>query len=641
MTTINIDIETRSACDLIASGGIKYAADPSTTILCYAYKIDDQPAVSVKDTMDVVPYELSKAIRDGASVRGWNIAGFDVPVWNNIYGHQAEILPEQIDDTMDRARAVGIPAMLKKAAMFMNLDLRKDMEGHNLMMRLCKADNPEPTDEELDRLAEYCLMDVEVESALAKRIPALPDFEVPVMRLSHEINRRGFMIDRHLCEQAVMFAEQENIELSARLSTLTDGLVTRHTQRGRILNFVNDLGAKLPNLQKQTLEDAVENPADYDPVVVEILEIRLSGAKASTAKFQAAINMAGDDDRIRGTFVYYGASATGRWSGRGIQPHNLPRETSDDPYTVLADIQSGQVRSVYKALSTLLRPMIMAPKGKKLVRCDFSAIEGRIVAWMANDTIALTEYRGAGRLYERAAAGIYGVHIDKVTKQQRQVGKVAELALGFQGGPNAFASMAKNYGVRVPESEAKDIVKKWRAARPAVVNLWSAVEDVAVKAFRNKGHVFPACMGKVHFIVDPASDDLWIKLPSSRYICLPAFRVDVEDGFYGPRNKLSYKRGNWTPAAGAKDWPRADTYGGSLVESLAQGIARDVMAVAMLKLKHYPIIMHVHDEIVIECDENNADTVLNAMKNIMGTPPTWARDLPVTSEGEISQRFGK
>jgi DNA polymerase len=647
MTIINIDIETRSACDLLAAGGMKYAEDPTTEILCYAYKIDDQPAVSVICYPDIAdgfpPRDLQDAILAGATIRGWNIAGFDVPVWNNTYGGPAYISPEQIDDTMDRARAVGVPARLANAARFMDLDIHKDMEGHQLMKRLCRASAPEPTDEELDRLSEYCRMDVEVEALLAKRLPPLPSFEIPVMRLSHEINQRGFLVDLDLCHQAVAFAVKENNELSKRLEELTDGIVTRHTQRGRILNFVNDMGAKLPNLQRQTLEDAVENPADYDPAVVEILEIRLSGAKASTAKFQAAINMAGRDGRVRGTFVYYGASATGRWSGRGIQPHNLPRETADDPYTVVADIQSGQVKSVYKALSTLLRPMIMAPKGKSLVRCDYSAIEGRVVAWLADDKPALREYKGAGRLYERAAAGIYGVPIDKVTKAQRQVGKVAELALGFQGGHMAFASMAKNYGVKVSEVEARGIVSKWRESRPAVVSLWEEVETAAVRAFHKKNREITCCKGKVSFIFDEETENLWIKLPAGRFICLPAFRVDLKEGPFGTTDRLSYKRGNWTPAQGAPEWPRADTYGGSLVESLAQGIARDLLAFSMLHLGHddYDIVMHVHDEIVVESPDALADKCLSHMKAIMSVTPGWAKGLPLSAEGEISKRFGK
>ena len=637
MTTVNIDIETRSACELFTSGGFKYAMDPSTRILCYAYKIDEQPVKGVIG--EEVPEDLHRALKLGAEVRGWNVSGFDVPVWNNRMPVPIEAW--QVNDTMDRARVIGIPAMLKKAAVFMNLNIRKDLEGHKLMMKLCKADNPEPTESELDRLLKYCMVDVGVEAAIAARIPPLPDFEQPVVKLSHKINARGYLVDTYLAAEAVKFAESERLELADRLIELTDGEVTRHTQRARIFNYLNKLGADLPNLQKQTLEDALEHATH--PTIRQIIDIRLSGAKASTAKFQAALDLAGSDDRVRGTLVYYGASATGRWSGRAVQPHNLPRETADDPYSVLGDIKAGQVKSVYKSLSTLLRPMIMAPKGRKLVRSDFSAIEGRVVAWLADDKPALKEYRGEGKLYEQAAAGIYHIRADQVTKQQRLVGKVAELALGFQGGYKAFDSMARNYGVKVAVSEAKQIVKNWRKSRPAVVRLWDEIEASAIQAYKRKGRPVQACKGKVQFVVDPATNDMWIQLPSGRFICLPDFKATPYDSPYGPRTRLTYKRGNWTPAAGQHEWPRGDTYGGSLVESLAQGIARDLLAVAMLEADEQgmDIVMHVHDEIIVECDDAEAEGVKKELAKIMSTTPAWAWGLPLDAEPVISQRFGK
>jgi DNA polymerase len=263
-----------------------------------------------------------------------------------------------------------------------------------------------------------------------------------------------------------------------------------------------------------------------------------------------------------------------------------------------------------------------------------------VVAWLANDRPALKEYAGAGKMYERAASGIYNVPMQAVTKPQRQIGKVAELALGFQGGYKAFESMAKNYGVKVPASEAKAIVKKWRAARPAVVKLWADVENAAIAAYRTKKPV-ECCGGKVTFIHDVNSSNLWIRLPSSRFICLPGFRASTYDGPYGTSWRLTYKRGNWTPKQGATEWPRADTYGGSLVESLAQGIARDLLAWAMMELEDWGIVMHVHDEIVCEVPAEDASECLESMTDIMSMTPDWADGLPLAAVGEISDRFGK
>jgi DNA polymerase len=634
---INLDIETRSDLELPDVGGFRYAEHPSTRILCYSYKIDGEDEVHSVIGERLTPW-LEKNLFH-ATVRGWNVDGFDVPVWNARF---PDCKIGRSDDTMARALVVGIPAKLDKAAQFMGMQIRKDMEGHRLMMRLCRGHNPEPTGEELKRLAEYCDQDVKVEAMLAKYIPMIPEFEERVRALSNRINRRGFMVDLDLARTAVEYATAEQAELFGRIADITDGVVTRHTQRARILNWLNANGCPVPNVQKQTLEDTL-NEDDIPQDCRDVIDIRLSGAKASTAKFNAALNTACEDHRVRGTFTYFGAPATGRWSGRYLQPHNLPRDTASNPFTVLSAIKAGEVDSVYKALSSLLRPMIVAPEGKTLVRCDFSAIEGRVVAWLANDSVALAEYRGAGKMYEQAAAVIYGVSAATVTKAQRQIGKVAELALGFGGGWKAFDSMARNYGVKVPPAEAKRIVKKWRAGRPAVVRLWSDVERTAIRAYRNPNNPQAVCGGKVTFIYDSAAGRLWIRLPAGRFICLPDFKVSTYDGPYGPAERLTYKRGNWYPKQGETAWPRADTYGGSLVESLAQGIARDLLAEAMLEYDDddTPIVLHVHDEMVVEVDASRAEEIAAAMEEVMSVPPAWAVGLPLAAVAEHSVRFGK
>ncbi len=631
MTTISLDLETRSLCDLRKTGGFRYAEDESTHILCYAYKIDDDPVQGVAG--EIIPDTLREHIISGATIQAWNGAGFDIPVWNARFP-DCPISLDQLDDPMDRARAAGLPASLDNAAKFMGLDILKDREGQRLMLVLCNGENPEPTEAELQRLMAYCVIDVKVENKLSNLIPPLPEFEQRAARQSHDINQRGIAVDLELAGRAVGFAETEAEELTDRINHLTGGEVTRHTQVARLKKWLG-----LPNVQKATLEELLDDET-VSPEHKLVMEIRLSGAKASTAKFDAAIRTACADGRVRGAFVYGGAQTTMRYSGRILQPHNMPRVTADNPYQVLTDIEAGEVESVYKALSSLLRPMIIAPDGRKLVRCDYSSVEGRVAAWLSDDADALKEYRGEGKLYERAAAAIYKCDVDSVTKTQRQIGKVSELACGYGGGYKAFNAMGRAYGVRVAEDVARDIVSAWRQSRPKIVEAWSDVEQCAIDAYRKKGEPQRCFNSKISMIVDP-HNNLWIQFSAGRFTCLPGFRIDMVDSPYGYTEELSYRVGHVTPAKGAKEWPRGYLYGGKLFNFCCQGTARDLLVEGMQSLARYDIVMHVHDEIVIEVDEDKAEQCLADMVEVMSKPPAWAEGLPLDAVGEISERFGK
>lgn len=635
---LNLDLETRSACDLPTCGGYKYSHDPSTHILCYSYKLDGQIVMSV--TGETVHPDVRAAIQSGATVRAWNGVGFDREVWNARFP-DCQISLAQTDDTMDRARACGLPGSLDLAARFLGLNQRKDFKGHRLMLKLCNATTPTPTDDELRRLSAYCSQDVVTESNLVGFIPPLNETEEKIRQLSHQINERGIYVDVDLAQRAVQFADVEHAELSLRLKRLTGGNVERHTQRNQLLKFLQGRGVNIQDLQKATLEALTDSDVP-DEVAREVIDIRLSGAKASTAKFKAALNMVMDDGRVRGTFVYFGAQATGRFTSRALQVHNMPRDSSTDVEASLMSLEERTCKSVYKTLSTLLRPMITAPAGRTLVRCDYSAIEGRVMAWLCGDVETLREYRGRGRIYERAATAIFpGYSVDQVSKAQRQVGKVAELACQYGGGWRAFMAMGRAYGIETVKPEAEAIVRAWRRAHPEVCAFWEQTETCAIRAYRNKGSLFFCADKKVSMVVDPATESLWIRLPAGRFICLPKFDVTYEEGPYGMDAKLSYQRGNWSPAKGSDVWPRAYTWGGSIVESLCQGIARDLLCDAMLQLQHLDIVMHVHDEIVIECAECDADDVLRQMTDVMSTAPAWAGGLPLNAVGVIDKRFGK
>jgi len=631
MTVISMDLETRSLCDLKKTGGFRYAEDPSTKILCYAYKIDAGPILAVMG--EHIPDLLRELIVGGATIQAWNGAGFDLPVWNARFP-DCTISLSQLDDPMDRARAAGLPASLDNAAKFMGLDIRKDREGHRLMLELCNAENPEPTKAQLRRLLAYCEVDVEVESNLSKLIPPLPEFEKRAALQSHEINKRGIAVDLPLAKRAIKFAEAEAEELTDRINYLTAGEVTRHTQVARLKKWLG-----LENVQKATLEALLDDET-VSPEHKAVMEIRLSGAKASTAKFSAAVRTACADGRVRGAFVYGGAQTTMRYSGRILQPHNMPRVTASDPHQVLTDIEAGEVDSVYKALSSLLRPMIIAPAGRKLVRCDYSSVEGRVGAWLAGDVAAVKEYEGDGKIYELAASAIYGCNIEDVTKAQRQIGKVSELACGYGGGHNAFSAMGRAYGVSVPENTARNIVSAWRLSRPYIVAAWTDVERCAIAAHKEKGSVHECFSGKIKMVVDP-HNNMWIRFSSGRFTCLPNFKVELVDSLYGYSEEMSYSVGHVTPGKGVRVWPRGYLYGGKLFNFCCQGTARDLLVESMQDLDNYDIVMHVHDEIVIEVDEDDAEKCLDDMVRVMSVAPEWAKGLPLSAVGEISERFGK
>ena len=454
-------------------------------------------------------------------------------------------------------------------------------------------------------------------------------------------------------DNAIDMVEAEKARLDKEMLRVTGGVVGKCTEVQLLVKWIKTQGVDLPGLAKADVIDALK-VEDMPSAVRKALRLRQEAAKSSTAKLLAMKNRASKDGRVRGCFQYHGA-ATGRWAHRGIQPGNLPRPrklTKDDDANVrliyeineliarnerdLIDMLYGPVMD---ALADSVRGMITAGPGRELVAMDFSAIEARALAWLAGQESVLEIFRTHAKIYEHAAAGIYGVPLDKVTKDQRQIGKVAVLALGYGGGVGAFQSMARVYGVKVGDDQADEIKRAWRESHPAIVQYWYDLESAAINAVEF-GKVTTAGPKGREVVFRKAGSFLWCKLPSGRVLCYPYPVVrEKEMPWGGTKPALHYMAVNGVTGK----WEETSTYGGSLAENVTQAVAACLLRHAMIELdwQDFDIVMHVHDEVVVEIPATAGPETEKQIEHIMATVPAWATGLPLAAEGWRGFRYRK
>ena len=679
MTVLHIDFETYSACELRDRGLHNYATDPTTGVHCMAFAFEDQPVglfdgaglyVRVEewreqpDLMRVINH-----VYDGGIVYAHN-AAFELAIWNNIcvprYGWPP-LKPEQVRCTMAMCYAMGLPGALENAAPALGLAQRKDAAGKRVMLQLAKpkADGefwtPETAPEKFEQMYAYCKQDVEVERALHHRLMELSESEQRIWRLDYRINQRGIRVDLESIDKAIALVEQEKRRLDAEMLRVTGGVVGKCTEVQLLVKWIRSQDVEIKGLAKADVLDALQG--DLPPAVEAALRLRKEAAKSSTAKLIAMKERASADGRVRGCFQFHGA-ATGRWAHRGIQPGNMPRPRPGIGGDEVSDIISRLSEHAYidmmygptmDAIADSLRGMIVAEPEHDLVAVDFSAIEARVLAWLAGQESVLDIFRTHGKIYEHAAAGIYHVPMEKVTKDQRQIGKVAVLALGYGGGVGAFQSMARVYNVKVPDAEAEEIKKAWRDSHPAIVRYWYALEDAAIRALTEGGVQSVGPRGReVKF--RKAGSFLWLQLPSKRVLCYPYPELRVVETPWGdPKEALTYmteldsttrkKLGNKVlPDPNANgNWCRISTYGGSLAENVTQAVAADLLRYSMETLESagYPVICHVHDEAVTEIPSSCDKHTLERVEELMARTPEWAAGLPVSAEGWRAKRYRK
>lgn len=680
MTTsvIHLDFETRSTVDLREVGLDNYARHSSTDVWCAAWALNDQVPVLWTPTSEV---QWPKHASISSTTFVCHNAAFELAIWNNImvprYGWP-ELKPEQVFCTMAQAYAMGLPGALDDAAAAVGLNTRKDQSGKRLMLQLCRPREIRPDgtvvwwddDERLNRLYEYCKQDVLVERELHRRLVPLSAREREVWLLDHKINQCGVPIDAQAVRAAIGVVELEKVRLNNEIRNITGNAVGFTTEVARLTKWVRDRGVDIQALAKADVLDAL-GLDDLPDDVRRALEVRQQGGKTSTAKLTAMLESASPDGRVRGTLQYHGAS-TGRWAGRRLQTHNLMRPTMKQAqieHALAVTIRHAATEAVavldmfygppMEVVANCVRALICAPKGRELVACDFANIEGRVLAWLAGEDWKVQAFaqfdEGIGPdTYKLAYSKSFHVPVADVTKEQRQIGKVEELALGYQGGVGAFQQMARGYGVKVTDVRAEEIKIAWRDIHPAICRFWYAIEDAAVQAVRYPGQTFVAGQPSRPVKFKKAGSFLFCLLPSGRAICYPYPQIKETETPWGElKDSLTYmtvvdqtrrkseKIVEDPNAAGS--WQRVATYGGKLAENVTQAVARDLLAEALVRLDSagMKIVMHVHDEIVGEVKASAPATVLKDMERIMSQPPGWAAGLPIAAEGWRGRRYRK
>jgi DNA polymerase len=650
------DIETRSMTDLRKVGVAQYAANPSTEILVVAYAVDEGP-VQLWRPGDPIPIEFHEA----APNPNWLVCAHNDGFESNIEEHVLRprfgwpiTALERHRCTMAMCLALGLPAKLSLVADVLELANRKDAAGERLMHQMSKPRRARKDEdpavvhwfddqERLQRLYDYCRQDVKVERELYYRLPSLPAAEQTLWASSCAINSRGFCVDRKFAEAARRIAQAVRPEIDTELAELTDGVVTGINQIARLQQWLQDQGCPASKLDRRAVERLLETE-DLPPKAHRALELRLGGAQAATKKIDALLARAGADDRVRGAFKYHGA-ATGRFSSEGFQAQNLKRPVVEDLAAAIDAVATGDIERV-KALDprplavigNCIRPMIVAAEGHVLIGADFSSIESRMLAWLASENWKLDSYRRFDATkdprdepYCVTACKIFGKPPGSFTKDspERGVGKVCDLAFGYQGGLAAWRNFEPD---KFTDTEVETFKADWRAAHPATVRFWHQIDNAAVLAVRERGEVVRCsrvdlkCVGSF----------LFIKLPSGRKISYPQPRL-IND-------KNDRKRVVFSDNSGGRfiDCRHGQgAYGGLWAENIVSGIARDLLAAAMLRIEAagYPIVLHVHDELV--CDVPLGFGNVEEFSHLMTRKPAWALELPIAASAWTGSRYCK
>ena len=689
---LHLDFETRSDIDLRKSGLAVYCRGKHTDILCAAFAFDDEPVRLWLPSQDL-PTDLVQHIESGGAVWAHN-AAFEKSMCNNagVRRHGWPVLyDDQLVCTMAMAYAMALPATLDGCSSALGIDQRKDLEGARIMMQLCQPRSLGPNgpvwwddQEKLERLYKYCIQDVEVERAAGKRMLALSSYERQVWRLDQKINERGVKIDVKAAFAASQLVEEEKVSLDQEMRAVSGGEIASCQAVAQIKAYLAGSGmGNIESIDKASTQEllAKEIPADCR----RILELRAQSSKASTAKIDPMISGVNADHRLRGSFQYSGAN-TRRWAGRRVQLHNLKRPSLKHQ-TIEKIVDSLREKKMTRddlsifgdplsVVGDLIRALIVAEDGKEFLVSDFSAIEARVVAWLAGQESVLEVFRSGTDIYIHAASSIFGKPAAFITKDERAVGKVAILALGFGGGVGAFQAMAKGYGVKMApafealsaratedqiarcydshfknktkyeskgepisqeEYVASDLTKIfWREDNEHIVSYWAELEQAAISAVTNPNIVFPTRSNKICYKM--SGSFLFCRLPGGGVIVYPYPEIRKSKTPWGStKDSLTYMAEDST----SKKWTRFTTFGGSLCENVTQAVARDLLADAMLRCesKGLEIVMHVHDEIV--CEVPKGQHKIEDLTSVMNETPTWAKGLPISSSGFICNRYRK
>lgn len=690
MKSLYLDLET--FCDVPITHGVHRYAE-RVEVMLFAYGIDDAPAqVWDVTTGDLMPDDLADALLEADEVYAHNSA-FDRTVLRHAMPAVTNALPLPMwRDTMVQALAHGLPGALGQLCEILGVpsDKAKDKAGKALIQLFCK---PRPITSKITRatrdthpvewarFVSYAAGDIDAMREVRRRLPVwnYQGEELALWHLDQTINDRGVCIDLDMAAAAVRAVDLAQVDLAARTVEATNGDVESTTKRdAMLLHVLQEYGVDLPDLRMATLERRIADP-DLPAGLRELLQIRLQASTTSTSKYKTLMRGTSTDGRLRGTLQFCGASRTGRWAGRLFQPQNLPRPTLKQHLidfgidALKADCADLLFDNVMQLTSSSIRGCIVAPEGKKLVVADLSNIEGRVQAWLAGEEWKLQAFRnfdlGTGPdLYKMAYGKSFGITPDEVTKEQRQVGKVQELALGYEGGVGAFVTFAAAYGIdldQLAEQAARSIPgntwgqahimldwhrKKgrdpandmnlterawltcesfklaWREAHQAIASHWKDIDAAVRDAIDNPGNTFHCRRLKMR------RDGNWLRvvLPSGRAVCYPS--PQITDG------KITYMGMNQY----SRKWCRLQTYGGKIFENVCQAVARDVMAHNMppIEAAGYQIVLTVHDEIIADAPDVT-DFNEDHLSSLLAATPPWATGMPLAAAGFTTNRYKK
>ena len=660
MTILWVDFETRSQVDLGAKGVYNYAQDMSTEVLCMSYAFDDG---EVQTWTPDQPFP--ERVRNHTGQIRCHNSTFERLIFS--YVLQIPFKLEQFYCTAAQARSNCAPGSLEDVGRFAGASMKKDHRGAQLirLLSIPQANGKFREDADLmQEMVEYCEMDVKAMRAVSKAMRDMSADELLDYHVNERINDRGLLVDVPLCNAAVRYAGDEMTEIERIVQEVTQGAITSvrsPKMRQWVLERVGEMAKKLmltnkDGVEKYSIDKSVranlltlaeENPDEVPPDVAEVIQCADDLWASSVAKFSRLASLADDEDhRVRGAFVFAGGSATGRASSYGAQVHNLPRKTAKDPESVRTAMVRGHEvvprfgDRITDVLKGMLRPSIIAAPGNVLIAYDWSAIEGRVHPWLSNCKAGeekLDIFRSGRDPYIVNAAATFRMSYEDVlaehqagNSEKRQIGKVQELALGFLGGPGAFETFGRIYGVYLSASEVQRAVDGWRRANPWAMQHGQQLESAYMRAMRNPGYEFSA--GRIVYLFD--GQTLWYALPSGRVLCYPNAKFDDE-------GNVTYTKAAWKPAADAKEWPRARLWRGLACENVVQATAHDLLRVACRRLDQegIAVIATVHDEIVVECKAEDAEEVGARVHQIMCTPPAWATGLPLAAEGATTTRY--
>lgn len=643
MDTLAIDIETYSDVSLPDCGVHRYAASEQFEILLFAYSLNDEPTQIIDlASGEKIPDEIMEYLTDDSVIKTAYNAAFERNCINRFFG--LSLKPEGWRCTLVQASMLSLPLSLEGVGEALNLDKKKMSEGKDLIRYFCMPCKPTkanggrtrnlPSDapEKWELFKTYCIRDVDVEKQIRNKLAKfpIPDREQKLYCMDQRINDRGIMVDQELIGHAVA-CDLLYKETVTKKAYEISGLENPNSV-SQLKDWLNEKGIEVDSLAKAAVEELVENTQGD---VAEMMKLRLAMSKTSVKKYEAMERSVCPDGRVHGLLQFYGANRTGRWAGRLVQIHNLPQNHMEDLELARSLVKEGRydlVELLYDStpdvLSELIRTAFVARPGCRFIVSDFSAIEARVMGYLAGEGWVMEEFSGAGKIYEQTASKMFHIPIEEITKGSpyRARGKVASLACQYGGAEGALISMgALNF---VEEEELKGLVQSWRTANPHIVNYWYEI-DGAVKAAVKERKMTKVGMVTVYY----QSGMLKIALPSGRVLSYVRPRMTV--------NRFGSESVSYEGVGTNRKWTRIESYGAKFCENIVQATARDVLAEAMLSLekKGFDIVCHIHDEVVLEVPEGTSS--VEEVNEIMAVCPDWCEGLPLKAAGFESTFYKK